>query len=177
MSGLLSIIWEVIEVLSVLFSFFGLSLKSSRKYYKFRWNLFQQKRKWEKTENKAKGYVMLIALKKHLNNAKSEVQELTEEGGYISQLKGLPVMTYELPDICKASDSFEVIEWVKSLRSEMAKNNKREIHLLYAGPGMILAQIGAELGNASGVFLYQFNPPQGKYEFWGKLWDPTLLAG
>lgn len=117
---------------------------------------------------------MMVALKQHLEHAKAEIEELRKDGGKLAHLKGMAVTTHELPNRCTPQDAFEAVEWVINIREEMAKDSRRDIHLIYAGPIMILAKIAAKLANSGNIHLYQFNSRaegEKEYEYWGRLQD------
>jgi len=112
-------------------------------------------------------YILIVGLKQNVDNMKAKIASQTESS--LPKLKGLPVQIVELPDNCTAATPKEIIAKFEGVRSNMAKIQKFNVHLFYAGPVVLTAFIGGFFYNKDNVYIYHHDANTKEYECWGPI--------
>ena len=157
------------ELLDVVLTVFGITGWSLSIIFVALWEKVFRHRyyRWKYRKTKTgSDYILIVGNKDNINNAKAKISTQSESS--LPKLKGLPIEPIELPEICTAATSKELIDKLNGLRSNMAKVQKFNMHLFYAGPVVLSAYIGGFFYNKDNVYVYQQNAAK-EYEYWGSI--------
>ena len=98
----------------------------------------------------------------------NEEMKATEIGKNIFELSHKD----KVMDESAVDTTYEILKRVREIEEQLKEQGVQRLHLLYAGPSMVAAMIGAELANRFIVLCYQrFSQANGKenYVLWGEL--------
>ena len=124
--------------------------------------------RWKYRKSKvANSYILIVGIKKNIENMKAKIANQTDNS--LPKLKGLPMEVIELPDNCNVATPTEMIAKLEGLRDNMAKAQKFNVHLFYAGPVALTAFIGGFFYNKDNVYIYHQDFNTKEYECWGAI--------
>ena len=157
-------VWEIIGLVVTVMGVSVMTIVVTlwNKVFRKRW----YRRKYRNLKP-ANAYILLISRKSDCENAKSKIR--TQWNDNLINLKGLPIETVSIPDICDVTTVPQMMDDIMARRQALSQENRVQVHLFYAGPVALPAFIGGFFYNKDEAYIYQKNNKTDRYECWGKL--------